>query len=54
MTLRRARLARSCAIGGKDVVGEVKGVDRPPVYIMISREGERDVITQLGENRKGQ
>ena len=26
-TLRRVRLARSCAIGGTDVVGEVKGVD---------------------------
>jgi len=26
-TLKRERLARSCAIGGKDVVGEVKGVD---------------------------
>jgi len=26
-TLRRVQLARSCAMGGEDVVGEVKGVD---------------------------
>jgi hypothetical protein len=26
-TLRRVLLARSCAMGGEDVVGEVKGVD---------------------------
>jgi hypothetical protein len=25
--LRRVRLARSCVMGGKDVVGEVKGID---------------------------
>jgi len=28
MTLRRVLLARSCAMGGEDVVGEVKGVRR--------------------------
>ena len=26
-TLRRVLLARSCAMGGEDVVGEVKGVE---------------------------
>jgi hypothetical protein len=27
MTVKRVRPARSCAMGGKDVVAEVKGVD---------------------------
>jgi len=32
-TLRRVRLARSCAMGGKDVVGKVKGVDELDVAV---------------------
>jgi len=32
-TLRRVRLARSCAMGGKDVVGKVKGVDELGVAV---------------------
>ena len=32
-TLRRVRLARSCAMGGTDVAGEVKGVDEVGVRV---------------------
>jgi hypothetical protein len=32
-TLRRVRPARSCAMGGKDVVGKVKGVDELGVRV---------------------
>jgi hypothetical protein len=32
-TLRRVLLARSCAMGGEDVVGEVKGVDELGVRV---------------------
>ena len=37
--------ARSCATGGEDVVGEVKGVDEV---------GRETFITELGEGRKRQ
>jgi hypothetical protein len=32
-TLRRVLLARSCAIGGEDLVGEIKGVDEVGVRV---------------------
>jgi len=34
-TLRRVRLVRSCAMGGEDVVGEVKGVDELGVDLRV-------------------
>jgi hypothetical protein len=38
-TLRRVR--HSCAMGGKDVVGEVKGVDELGVRICVQRVEEQ-------------
>ena len=41
--LRRVLLARSCAMGGEDVVREVKGVDEAGI-----RVEDRDVYYQVG------
>ena len=46
-TLKRERLARSCAIGGKDVVGEVKGVDSRAGGV-----GGRTIATICGQFHK--
>ena len=39
-TLRRVRLARSCAMGAKDVAGEVKDVDELGVKVARGRGAE--------------
>ena len=54
-TLRRVLLARSCAMGGEDVVREVKGVDEVGVRFGERETRERETfITELGEGRKRQ
>jgi hypothetical protein len=40
-TLRRVLLARSCAMGGEDVVGEVKGVDEVGIRVACRRRTTR-------------
>jgi len=42
-TLRRVRLARSCAMGGWDVEGEVKGVDEVGVRVACRKARSRGV-----------
>jgi hypothetical protein len=43
-TLRRVLLARSCAMGGEDVVGELKGIDEVGVrFACRGARREKDV-----------
>jgi len=55
-TLRRVLLARSCAVGGEDVVGEVKGVDELGVKVasrVARSRGDRRSEIEVDSKRRG-
>jgi hypothetical protein len=54
--LRRVLLACSCAMGGGDVVGEVKGVDRVGVrfaYRGARSRGDKRSEIEVDQKRRG-
>jgi len=55
-TLRRVLLACSCAMGGEDVVGEVKGVDEVGVRFVcrgVRSGGDRRSEIEVDPKRRG-